>query len=454
MTNSENGSTTTGRWSSRFVFLMAAIGAAVGLGNLWRFPFQTGENGGAAFVILYLACVFLIGLPILLAELAIGRSKQQTAVRAIRSLAVEAGKSPLWAIGGWVGASASALVLPIYSVIAGKIMAYSAMAFAGMLTAGSTSGATLYGGAAAAVAWMTVFLGATTFIVARGLRDGVEKTVAILMPAFFVLLLALSLYALISGNTADAIDYLFSPRWSEVTGATVLAALGQAMFSLAVGGAVMITYGAFLDDKLRLTGNAALIAGADTLVALIAGLMIFPIVFAHALDPGAGMGLIFDALPQVFAGMPAGRFIGGLFFALAFVAAITSSISMLMMSSSIGQDEFGWRRGTAIWVFAGGAWVIGVASAFHAELSHGLDFLVGDVLLPLGALASSLVAGWIAPRAVMRAQTRETAEWLFQLWRLILRYAAPMAIIAIFAVGIDAKLKLGVVQAIAEVFAT
>ncbi|MEL7488111.1 MAG: sodium-dependent transporter [Pseudomonadota bacterium] len=437
-------------WSSRFVFLMAAIGAAVGLGNLWRFPFQTGENGGAAFVVLYLLCIVFIGFPVLLGELAIGRAAPGSAIRSIRGLAAQSGASSLWSIGGWIGASASILVLPIYSIIAGKIMAYSAMAFAGLLTTETTTQPALYGGSTAAVIWTTAFLGATVFIVSRGLKNGVEAAVSLLMPMFFLLLAGLSIASLIIGDAGAAAAYLFNPRWADVTAATVLAALGQALFSLAVGGAVMIAYGALLPDDERLPGAAAIIALSDTLVALIAGLMIFPIVFAHALDPAAGMGLIFEALPPVFLSLPAGQLIGGLFFTLAFVAALTSSISMLLMSSRIGEDAFSVSRSAAIALFGGGAFIVGIASTLNHDLSEIIDFAVSGVLLPLGALSSALIAGWVAPRAVMRAQTHGMTENAFLLWRFLLRYAAPTAIAAIFVFGIDETFQFGLAQALSR----
>ena len=448
--NGANGS--MGHWSSRATFLLAAVGAAVGLGNLWRFPFQTGQNGGAAFVLIYLACVVLIGLPVLMGEFAIGRSQGASPVKSIRQLSASTGRSGLWAIGGWLGASASILVLPIYSVVAGKIMAFSVMSFTGMFAAGEASESAIYGEGVKAAAWMTAFLLCTIVIVARGLRNGVELAVSVLMPVFFLLLVGLSATSLVVGDSAAALDYLFAPRFDEVTAETVLAALGQALFSLAVGGAVMIAYGAFLDEKIDLGGNAAIIAGADTLVALVAGLMIFPIIFAYGLDPKAGMGLIFDALPRVFLSLPFGELIGGVFFVLAFVAALTSSISMLMMAASLGRDEFGWGQGMAIAMFGGLAFVLGGMSVFNEDLSHGLDFAVGGVLLPLGAFSSALVAGWLAPREVMRAQLSTAPALAFHVWRFSVRYAAPIAIAAILIFGVDEKFNLGLAKALAGVF--
>ena len=438
MTTPVSQASTGLRWASRFGFLMAATGAAVGLGNLWRFPFQTGQNGGAAFVFLYLLCVVFIALPVLIAELAIGRGGRRAAPGAIRRVTGGGAMGTVWSAGGYVGAAASTLVLPIYSVIAGKIMAFSAMGFLGMLTEDALEGvgAPLYAGGLAPSVWTALFLGATIFIVARGLRSGVEAAVSVMMPLFFVMMAGLCVFALVTGDSAAALSYLLSPRFDLVTPQTVLAALGQALFSLAVGGAVIITYGAYVDDEARLAANAGLIAGCDTAVALVAGLMIFPVVFANGLDPAAGMGLIFDALPAAFSAMPLGPVIGGAFFALAFLAALTSSIAMLLMSVSISEDDFGWPRRRAVAVFSLAALILAMVSANHAGLSAALDFTVGSILLPIGALASSLIAGWGAPRDVMRAQLVDLPEGVFALWRFAVRYLCPLAIAAIFISGL------------------
>ena len=414
---------------------MAAIGAAVGLGNLWRFPFQTGQHGGAAFVLLYLACVAFIGLPVLLGELAIGRqARGASAVRSILIATNDASRPKLWALAGWFGASASIFVLPIYCIIAGKILAFTALAFTGRLT--SDAAYLSVESPVAASAWMTAFLVITVIIVARGLKDGIERSVSYLMPIFFLMLLILCAYALAAGDAQEALSYLFTPRFEDVRPSTVLAALGQALFSLAVGGAVMITYGALLSDAPLLGENAIVVASADTLVALTAGVMIFPFVFAFGLDPNAGMGLIFDALPKVFATLPGGNLIGGLFFSLAFVAALTSSISMLMISVTIGEDQFNLSRNRSIALFGGFALVVGVLSVASTHLAEWIDFFVGHVLLPLGALGSSLVAGWGTPQALMRRQLRELPDAIFRIWRMTVRYFAPIAISAILVSGI------------------
>ncbi len=423
------------QWGSRLGFLMAAIGSAVGLGNLWRFPFQAGENGGGAFVLIYIACVFLIGYPVLMAELAIGRRKGLSAVGSTRDLAVDAGRSSNWQIAGWIGLVAVVMVLPSYSMLAGQIMAYSVMGFMGDLADPNVT--PLYDGAVSSLLWFTAFLAITTAIVLRGLNRGIETASIFLMPAFFFILAGLAAFALFSGAAGDALSYLFKPRFDQLTPDIVLAALGQALFSLGVGGGVMITFGSFLSKEESIGSNATVIAGADTLVAIVAGLMIFPIVFAFGMDPAAGMGLIFGTLPSFFTGMPFGNLVGGLFFFLAFIAALTSSVSLLLVSRRIGIEQFGLSERQATLLFALLAWAGGIGIVLIDGFGNLLDWLVGSVALPLGALAAALVAGWVAPRSLMRAELVQTSDWVFDLWRGLIRYAVPLAIVLILFAGLS-----------------
>ncbi|WP_217905166.1 sodium-dependent transporter [Altererythrobacter lutimaris] len=414
---------------------MAAIGSAVGLGNLWRFPFQAGENGGGAFVLIYILCVFLIGYPVLVAELAIGRHKGRSANGTAPDLPVDKGRAPNWQITGWFGLVAAVMILPSYSMISGQIMAYSAMSFIGDLGGKGTS--SLYDGTLAPMLWFTVFVAITTAIVLRGLNKGIEAASVFLMPMFFLLLVSLAAFALFSGAASEALTYLFTPRFDEITPDVVLAALGQALFSLGLGAALMITFGLFLPNDENITSNATVIAGADTLVALVAGLMIFPIVFAFGMNPAAGMGLIFETLPQFFAGMPFGNLIGGAFFFLAFIAALTSSIAILMVSRTVGVEQFGLSERNATLLFGLLAWGGGFGLILIDELGSWLDWIVGSVVLPIGALTAALLAGWVAPRSLMREELAQTSDWLFALWRGLIRYVIPLAIVAIFVTGLS-----------------
>ncbi len=437
----------TPQWTSRFAFLMAAIGSAVGLGNLWRFPFQTGQFGGSAFVFVYLICVVFVAYPILMGELSVGRHKGGSAISSTSNLARDAGKSPAWGIVGFVGAIGAFLILTTYSVIAGQVMAYSLMSFLGEFAGrdpnAAATAASLYDGTTHAMLWHTLFMTITVAIVSRGLHGGIERVVTILMPIFFVMLAGLCVYALMTGAAGEALAYLFAPRFSEITPAIVLAALGQAFFSIGVGSAILITYGAFLGKDENIANSAVVIAGADTMVAVVAGLMIFPIVFAYSLDPAAGAGLIFGALPAVFSGMPAGSIIGGMFFFLAFIAALTSSISLLMVVSSVGEEQLKLSKFVSAALFGGAAWIVGAWTVFNPSGGTWVDFISGSVALPLGGLLVAILAGWVAPRAIMRGELPNASDGMFRFWRLMIRYVAPIAVFIILLLGLDAKFNFG-----------
>lgn len=436
------------QWTSRFTFLMAAIGSAVGLGNLWRFPFHTGQNGGAAFVIVYLICVVFVAYPILMGELSVGRHKGLSAVGSTRQTAIDSGNSSRWSVVAWVGVLAAFFALTTYSVVAGQVIAYSVMSFAGEF---NSSGAgtdamhtvSLYAGSGHALIWHTLFMGLTVLIVSAGLKGGIERVVTILMPIFFVMLVSLSVYALATGAAGEALRYLFAPDFSALTPVVVLAALGQAFFSIGVGAAIMITYGSFLPKEENIGSSAAIIASSDTAVAIVAGLMIFPIIFANGLDPAAGAGLIFNALPAVFSGMPAGSFVGGLFFFLAFIAALTSSISLLLVIVAVGIEQFGLSRARASIISGMLVWGGGAAAILVTDLRDWIDFVGGSIVLPLGGLLVAIFVGWVVPRKIMRDELHNTNDRLFSYWRVLSRYLAPVAVGLILILGIDAKFNLG-----------
>jgi NSS family neurotransmitter:Na+ symporter len=426
---------------------MAAIGSAVGLGNLWRFPFQTGQNGGAAFVFIYLICVALVAYPILMAELAVGRHQGLSAVGSVRQLAIDSNRSPNWSIAGWIGALAVLIVLTTYSVIAGQVLAYSVMSFTGEFSGNASGQAlSLYSGSTHAIAWHTLFMFITVAVVSRGLHGGIERVVTTLMPLFFLMLAGLCIYAMVTGDAARALSYLFTPDFSALTPVVVLAAMGQAFYSVGVGAAIMITYGSFLSRNENIGTNAAVIAGADTLIAIVAGMMIFPIIFAFDLDPAAGAGLIFDALPAVFSDMAGGTFIGGLFFFLAFIAALTSSISLLITATAIGVEQFGLSRTVASVILGGVVWLVGIAAVVVSGLGSWLDFVSGGVMITLGGFLIAVFVGWAVPRKVMREELRNTNETLFRFWHFFCRYVAPIAVAITLLLGIDSKFSFGLTE--------
>jgi neurotransmitter:Na+ symporter, NSS family len=267
---------------------------------------------------------------------------------------------------------------------------------------------------------------------------------------FFVMLAGLSVYAMMSGGAEEAVAYLFAPRFSEISPSVILAALGQAFFSIGIGAGLMLTYGAFLTAEENIGEASAIIAGADTAVAVVAGLMIFPIVFANGLDPAAGAGLIFGALPAVFAGMPFGSLVGGLFFFLAFVAALTSSISILLTMSAVAEEQFLVTRAAATIGLSAVVWSIGVATIVVSGLGDWIDFVGGSIALPVGGLLVAILAGWVAPRTVMRGEMTDTAAALFSTWRLMIRYVAPLAVLLILILGLDAKFGFGLSEMLAR----
>ena len=325
-----------GQWSSRFVFILAAVGSAVGLGNIWKFPYITGEYGGGAFVLVYLVCIAALGVPVMIAEILLGRRGRQSPINTMTALAKEQGAPRAWAFVGWLGVAAGFLILSFYSVIAGWALAYVFKAATGSFD-GMDAAATselfnaAIGSPEGLLAWHTIFMVMTMVVVARGVRGGLEKAVTILMPALFILLVIMVGYAMAQGAFADGVQFLFQVDFSKViqacemvdgrqlcrfTGEPLLVAMGQAFFTLSLGMGAIMVYGSYMPSQTSIVGATIVIALADTLVALLAGLAIFPIVFANGLAPGAGPGLIFQTLPIAFGAMPGGQLFGTLFFVL------------------------------------------------------------------------------------------------------------------------------------------
>ncbi len=446
--------TTHVHWSSRFGFLMAAIGSSVGLGNFWRFPYTAGENGGAAFVLIYLVCVLLIGFPILMAELSVGRYGQKSAVGSVEKLARDNGSSPSWAMLGWIGMIGGILILCFYSIVAGWVSAYILKMFSGELTGQSPDAVAAAFGAFTGdsytvLFWHSIFSFLTIFVVSRGITGGIEKASSILMPLFFVMLLGMVYYAMTTGDAGAALSYLFAVDLSEVRPATFLAAVGQAFFSIGLGSGIMITYGSYLDKSANIGQSAGMISIADTGVAIIAGLAIFPFVFAFtALEPNAGPSLFFQALPSAFAAMPGGHIAGAVFFTLALIAALTSSISLLQAVVAWAEENSSLSRGTITWVFGGFIWLVGVGVVFSMSFFDFLDFLSGSVALPLAGLLIAVFMGWVVKREIAKSQLSHASPLLFGFFRFSMRFLAPIALTLILVLGLDDKFDWGLAQAL------
>ncbi|MEL6245383.1 MAG: sodium-dependent transporter, partial [Pseudomonadota bacterium] len=340
----------TDTWGSRFGFIMAAVGSSVGLGNFWRFPYSAGENGGGAFILIYLVCVLLVGLPLLMAEYSMGRKSGMSSIEGIESLARAQGRHGNWGIVGWIGAMTASFILSFYMVISAWLVAFVLQAptgkFSGMdaATSGANFEATI-GNTGMILTLLLLFISANVVVIGRGVKGGIERAATILMPLFFVMLLIVVGFSVTRGDFGAAAAFILEPKWEDVGFGTFLSALGQAFFSIGVGVCLMLTYGAYLDRDTNIPRSSAIIAGSDTLVALIAGFAIFPIVFLAGLDPAGGPGLFFVSMPVAFGQMgAAGTVMATVFFALALFAAFTSSISLMEVSVSWLEERQGVTR--------------------------------------------------------------------------------------------------------------
>ncbi len=436
-----------GEWSSRFTFILAATGSAVGLGNIWKFPYITGENGGGAFVLVYLLCVLAIGIPIMIAEILMGRRGRQSPVNTMKELAAEAGADLRWRYLGWMGVTAGFLILAYYSVIAGWALSYVVKAFIGSFSSGdSETIKNLFDQFIASpgqlVFWHTVFMIATMAIVARGVSGGLEKAVRFLMPGLFVILLLLVGYAMTTGYYEQGLAFLFSPDFSKIDSDAVLTAMGHAFFTLSLGMGAIMVYGSYLPKEVSVSQTALFIAGADTIVALMAGIAIFPIVFANGLEPGSGPGLIFQTLPIAFGNMTAGWLFGVMFFVLLVFAALSSSISLIEPAVAWLVENKNMSRVKASVIAGVVTWLVGIVVAFSFNIWSDwtlfgknffdlLDYLTANLMLPLGGLFIAVFAGWV----MKREHSREELELFgvhFDLWHYLVRYVAPAAVFIVF----------------------
>jgi NSS family neurotransmitter:Na+ symporter len=454
-----NGSTGGAHhWSSGVTFVLAAVGAAVGLGNIWKFPYIAGIGGGGAFVIVYLVSVVFVAIPILIGELLIGRRGSHSPPVAMAVLAESGGHSRAWAIVGWMGVVSGYLIATYYCVIAGWTLSYvfkAADNFGGAAPA-DVAGQfdDLLGSPIVMTFWHTVFMIGALIIVGRGLQDGIERAVKVMMPALFVMLLLMIGYAAVEGDFAAGVRFLFEPDFGKITGEVVLAAVGQAFFSISVAMGLMMAYGSYVPKQVSLTRSALIIAGSDTLVALLAGLMIFPLVFANGLDPAAGPGLIFRTLPTAFADMPGGSVFGALFFVLLAFAAVTSLIAIIEPIVAYAGDRWGMRRRDGCIVFGFLAWFIGIASilSFNRwqevtpldmfDIFSGktifdlIDFFTANLLMPLGAILIAVFVGWYVRPQVLDEELHFGSRLVFRIWLWTIRIVAPLAVLAILVSGL------------------
>lgn len=443
-----------GLWSSRMAFILAAAGSAVGLGNIWKFPYVTGENGGGAFVLVYLFCIAAVGLPIMMAEILIGRNGGASPIRSMRLITERNGHARAWGLAAVIGMLAAFLILSFYSMIGGWAVSYISTSATGGLTGLSADAigeifSGLLGNPWTLLGWHTLFMALVMVVVGRGLRGGLERAVTILMPALLVLLLIVVGYAMTTGHFGEGVAFLFQPDFSSLTTAGVLVALGHAFFTLSLGMAVMMAYGSYLSKDVSIAKTSIVVSVMDTGVALLAGLAIFPIVFANGLEPGAGPGLIFQTLPLAFGQMPWGSLIGTLFFILLTFAAWTSAISLLEPVVEWLEEKKGMSRGKSTIGAGIACWLLGIASILSLNVWSDvtplgmfamfegktifdlLDFVTASVMLPLAGLLVAVFAGWVMTRETLQSELAMSARG-FSLWYGIIRYVTPIAVAVVF----------------------
>jgi NSS family neurotransmitter:Na+ symporter len=438
-------------WSSRLTFLLAAVGAAVGLGNIWKFPYITGQSGGGAFVLIYLLAVAFVALPILIAEIAIGRWGRQSPPNAMINVAVGQGRSRHWTIVGWFGMLAAYLIATYYSVIAGWSVVYIFKNGGGNFTGQNAETISaefnaLLASPSQLALWHGIFMLICTVILVRGLQKGIERTVKILMPALFALLLVMVVYGILEGDMAKTLHFMFDFDFSAINGKVVLVAVGQAFFSIGVAMGLMMGFGAYLPREISIAKSSVIIAGMDTMVAIIAGLAIFPIVFANGLDPAEGPGLVFVSLPLAFGSVTGGLIFGTLFFILLFFAALTSVIGVVEPMIAWWQEKFRLPRHLAAFFVCLSIFVLWLGTVFsfnlwsewrplaaferYADFGYFeiLDYLTANIMMPLSGLLLAVFVGWLIKPDAIREELQIQNPTLFKAWFWLLRWVAPISI--------------------------
>jgi NSS family neurotransmitter:Na+ symporter len=442
-----NRTSSHGEWSSRTAFILAATGSAVGLGNIWKFPYIAGENGGGAFVLIYILCVLFIGIPIMLAEVYLGKRGRLNPIASIKYIADKENRSKNWKIIGLLGIAAGILILSYYGVIAGWTMAYAVRTAFGTLNnidaaCAASMFTNLISDPERLLAWHTIFSIITAIVVAKGVKSGLESAVVRLMPALLVLLLALVIFSAIEGDFYSGLKFMLYPDWSQVTWTTVLIAMGQAFFSLSLGMGALMVYGSYLSSEISIPETCVIVASLDTLVALLAGLAIFPIVISSGLEMTQGPGLIFQTLTVAFGAMPGGQLFGTLFFILLIFAAWTSSISLIEPMIIWLIEKYNITRLRASIIAAGLAWVIGIGTIvsfnigsdiklFNMTIFELLDYLTSNILLPMGGIMITVFVGWLLSKENIDSELQIKSNILRSSWYFSAKIIAPIAVIIV-----------------------
>ncbi len=441
-----------GVWSSRWTFILAATGSAVGLGNIWKFPYITGENGGGAFVLIYLLCIAVIGIPIMVAEVLIGRRGRMSPINSMKFVTEEANLHGGWTAIGWGGVVAGLLIMAFYSVVAGWALHY---VFA--IASGSFSGASgeqaesffggLLGNNTALLGWHTVFTVITVGVVMAGVTRGLAMVARVLMPMLFAMLVLLLIYGAVQGEFSQALKFMFSFKVDQLTGTGVLIAMGHAFFTLSLGMGAIMAYGAYMPAHANVGKTVVTVGLLDTLIALIAGMCIFPIVFSNGMAAGSGPGLLFQSLPVAFGNMPGGTFFGTVFFVLIVIAAWSSAVSLIEPGVAWLVETGKFNRISANLILGGTAWFLGISCALSFNVLSDfkpvfllgktpfdfLDFLTSQVMLPLGGLFIAIFVGWLMSKKVLASEMDAEGHPMLDIWLFVVRYVSPVLVVIVFA---------------------
>jgi NSS family neurotransmitter:Na+ symporter len=434
-------------FGSKIGVILATVGCAVGLGNIWRFPYMLGSNGGAAFLLVYLLCILLLGLPVMITEFFIGRHTNRNAAGAFKELA----PGTKWSLIGYNGVLAAFLILGFYSVVAGWTLEYVLQAFSGSLsdktaTDFATDFSNFSTGLIRPIIWTVTFIVLTHVIIISGVKSGIERASKIMMPLLFLFLLILAIRSVTLPNASEGLTFLFQPDFSKINSSVILSAMGQAFFSLSIGMGCLITYASYFKKETNLQTTALQVTILDTLVAVLAGIMIFPAVFSFGITPTAGPELVFITLPNVFAQLPMGSVWSAIFFILLALAALTSTISMHEVATAYVHEEHKMSRNKAAWVVSAGAIILGVLSSLSfgvlKDFTIGgmiffdfLDYLTAKIMLPLGGMLICIFAGTRVERKVIKAELTNEGTipfYFFNTYAFFMKYVAPIAIGLIF----------------------
>ena len=434
-------------FGSKLGVIMATVGCAVGLGNIWRFPYMLGENGGAAFLAVYILCIILLGLPVMLTEFFIGRHSKRNAAGAFKLMA----PGTKWSFIGYNGVLASFLILGFYSVVSGWTLEYMFQAVTGSLSNKSPEAFTqdfalFSSGIFRPIFWTIAFIGMTHFIIVSGVKDGLEKTSKIMMPLLFIILFALCIRSVTLPNAEKGLDFLFKPDFSKLTSAVVLSAMGQAFFSLSIGMGCLITYSSYFDNKTNMQNTALQVTILDTLVAVLAGVMIFPAVFSFGIAPTAGPELVFITLPNVFQQLPLGGLWSLVFFVLLALAALTSTISLHEVATAYIHEEYHISRAKAALFVSGGVLFLGIISSlsigvwkeytiFGLTFFDLLDYLTAKIMLPFGGMLICIYVGTRVDKKILKDELTNKGTvpfYFFNTYAFFMKYIAPIAIGLIF----------------------